>query len=294
MESATQAIPGMAGVVSRPPAIGRVFFVSTVANGGADTNNGIDPGTPFLTIDHAIGECVNDRNDYIYVLDCWDADAYPIVIDKSRIHIIGVASPSMNLFPQLFGNTVDIFQLDANYVEIAGFGFVSIGAAGIITGATGGSYGWIHHCTFATAALSLLNGIEISGAQMGNTLIEDNMFGSNITNDGLTGQFVNCIIRNNVFRSIDAICLNLGGVEIGAILGNYFFSPIASALGVGWAIDLALGANSGLIANNHAVQTGDGTGANPYRDLSAGAIGVKANGWGMNYSGQAVIAPAAA
>ncbi|GAH84946.1 unnamed protein product, partial [marine sediment metagenome] len=82
MGSAIQAIPGMSGVVSRPPAIGRVFFVDT---SGLDTNNGIDPGTPFLTIEHAIGECEDDRNDYIYVLDCWDADDYPITIDKSRI-----------------------------------------------------------------------------------------------------------------------------------------------------------------------------------------------------------------
>lgn len=289
MESAIQAIPGMAGVVSRPPAIGRVFFVDT---SGLDTNNGIDPGTPFRTIDHAIGECENDRNDYIYVLDCWDTDAYPIVIDKSRIHIIGVTVPSMNLFPQLFGDTADIFQLDASYVEIAGFGFVSIGAAGIITGATGGSYGWIHHCTFATAALSLLNGIEISGAQMANMLIEDNMFGAYITNDGLTGQFVNCIIRNNVFRSIDAICLNLGGVEIGAILNNYFFSPIVEALGVGWAIDLAAGANGGIIVGNRASQTGDITGANPYRDQSAVAVGAKLNGWSDNWAGNTPQTPA--
>lgn len=290
MQSAIQAIPGMAGVVSRPPAVGRVFFVNMA---GANTNNGIDPGTPFQTIEYAIGQCDDDRNDYIYVLDCWDADAYPITIDKSRIHIIGLAVPSMNLFPQLFGNGANIFELSDNYVEIAGFGFVSIGAAGIISGAavTPG-FDWIHHCTFATAALSLQECIEDGGGQIGNTLIEDNFFGSNVTMYGLTGQFVNCIIRRNVFRDNHIIAVNLGGVEIGAIYENYFYAKEADAPGVGWAITLAAGANGGMIANNHAMQTGDGTGNNPYRDQSAGAIGALLNGWGMNYSGQAVTVPA--
>ena len=289
MESAIQAIPGMAGVVSRPPGIGRVFFVKI---GGSDTNNGIDPGTPFLTIDHAIGQCDDDRNDYIYVLDCWDADAYPITIDKSRIHIIGVAVPSMNLFPQLQGGGADIFQLNDNYVEIAGFGFVSIGEAAIISGAAIPSYGWIHHCTFATAALSLENCIEQGASQIGNMLIEDNFFGSNITMYGLTGQFVNCIIRRNVFRDNHIIALNLGGVEIGAIYENYFYAKEADTPGIGWAITLAVNSNGGMIANNHAMQTGDGTGNNPYRDQSGNPASAMLNGWGMNYSGQAVIVPA--
>lgn len=290
MESATQVIPGMAGVVSRPPAIGRVFFVRA---GGSDTDNGIDPGTPFLTIEHAIGKCENDRNDYIYVLDCWDADTYPIVINKSRIHIIGVTSPAMNVFPQLQGSTADIFQLNANYVEIAGFGFVSIGAAGIVSGAATPSYGWIHHCTFATAALSLLNGIELSGGQMGNMLIEDNFFGANITNDGLTGQFVNCIIRNNVFRDCANVAVNLGGVEIGAVIGNYFFRGLDGAP-AGWAITLAVAANGGIIADNKASQTGNAVGADnlPYVDASGAAVGTRLNGWAANYHGETVIVPA--
>ena len=50
----------------------------------------------------------------------------------------------------------------------------------------------------------------------------------------------------------------------------------------------------GMISNNHAMQTGDGTGSNPYRDTTTGGIGTCENGWGMNYSGQAVIAPATA
>lgn len=185
--------------------------------------------------------------------------------------------------------------MDANYVEIAGFGFVSIGAAAIITGAIGGSYGWIHHCSFATAALSLLNGIEISGAQMGNMLIEDNLFGTNITNDGITGQLVNSIIRNNIFRGIAAKCLNLGGVEIGAILNNYFFSPVAEALTHGWAIDLAAGANGGIIAGNKAATSGAADAAkNPYRDLS-GAAAAMLNGWADNFDGPALsAAPAGA
>lgn len=275
--------------VTRPSGLGRVFYVDHF--NGANTNNGIDPGTPFQTITYALTQCVADRNDYIYVLDCWDAEpAYPVVIGTSRVHIIGLAVPSMNLYPQLQGGTNDVFTLNANYIEIAGLGFVSIGAAGIQSGVATPSYGWIHHCTFATAAASLLNGIELSGGQMGNTLIEDNFFGANITNDGLTGQFVNCIIRNNVFRDCVAVAINLGGVEIGAVYGNLFYQAIGGA--PGWAITLATNANGGIIANNFACDTGDDSSAvNPYLDGLL-AVGAKLNGWSGNWYGEAVTAPA--
>lgn len=279
------------GLMGQP--MGKKFHVNGLT--GSDGYSGENKNNPLKKIATALAKCVNDRDDYIIVHDCWDQDTYPITISKSRVHIIGVSVPSMNLYTQLQGGTKDIFTLNANYVEIAGFGFVSVGASGIVSGAAVPSYGWIHDCTFATAALSLLNGISLSGGQMGNMLIENNFFGTNITNDGITGQLVNSIIRNNIFRGIAAKCLNLGGVEIGAILNNYFFSPVAEALTHGWAIDLAAGANGGIIAGNKAATSGATDAAkNPYRDLS-GVAAAMLNGWADNFDGPALsAAPAGA
>ncbi|MBA7651168.1 hypothetical protein ES703_58983 [subsurface metagenome] len=270
------------GLLGQP--LGKKFHVNGLT--GSDGYSGENKNNPLKTIKHALSKCVNDRDDYIFVHDCWAQETFPITIDKSRVHIIGVGVPSMNLYPQLFGDGENIFELNANYVEIAGFGFVSVGASAIVSGAATPSYGWIHHCTFATAALSLLNGIAVVGSQMGNMLIEDNIFGSNITNDGITGQFVNCIIRNNIFRDCANVAVNLGGVEIGAIIGNYFYQVIPAST-AGWGITLALNANGGIIANNVGSATGDETaGGNPYRDLSSGStIGTVLNGWVNNHWG---------
>lgn len=278
------------GVKASIQGVGNTYFVDI---SGLDSNDGLTPAKALKTITAALAKCVDDHDDYIYVLDCWDADTYPITIDKSRVHIIGVGVPSMNLFPQLQGGTENIFVLNANYVEIAGLGFVSAGASAIVSGADNCSYGWIHHCTFATAALSLLNGIAQVGCQIGNMLIEDNMFGSNITNDGITGQLVNCRIRNNVFRDCVNIAVNLGAVEIGTVIGNHFFRGLDGAV-AGWAITLAAAANGGIITDNKASQTGNAAGADnlPYVDASGLAVGSRLNGWAANYHGENVIVPA--
>lgn len=282
-------------IVSRPPGLGRVYYVQL---GGADTNNGIDPGTPFLTIQHAIDICVADHNDYIFVLDCYNADGATINVDEGMLHIIGLAQPTPGLWPQLSGDgTWDVVNLTAAYCEIAGFGFSSAGFAGISI--TGADRCWIHHCNFAQVGVALQDGIQgIGGDSPSHSLIEDCYFGRWITRDGYRGSPTNTAFRRNIFRDVGTgavgVGINAAGCEIGAIIENYFMKTIGDVPGVGWGITLALGSWSGLIANNHAMQTGDNTGTNPYRDLTTGVIGTCTNGWGMNYSGQAVIVPATA
>lgn len=285
----TQFGANLIPVVSRPPGLGRVYYVQI---GGSDNNNGIDPGTPFLTLQHAIDVCVPSHNDYIYVLDCWNADIVTINIDCEMIHLIGLAQPTPGIWPQLSGGgTHDVFNLTANYCEIAGFAFASAGFAGISV--NGADRCWIHHCNFGQTGNPLQDGIVgVAGDSPSHSLIEDCYFGSFLTRYGYSGNATNTTFRRNVFRDVHTIALNLGGVEIGAIYENYFYYKEADTPDVGWAITIVAGGNGGMIANNHAMQTGDGTGNNPYRDQSAAAIGALLNGWGMNYSGQAVRTPA--
>lgn len=287
---------GQIPVVGRPPAMGRVFYVN--GQTGVDTNNGIDPGTPFLTIDKALSLCEGWRNDYIIILRGGGAQDYPITVaaDKQRVHIIGVTNDNVQRVPGFAAGAHAVFDILADQVEIAGLQLLTDNANPAILFSGLGWGAWIHHCSFGTT-VATQDGIRCDAEGLVGGLIEHNYFGHNITRDGCRlNAPTRSVIRNNYFREIvkDGVGIHIvaGGAEVSAIVENYFYGAIAEDLVAGWAITTSgFGA---IIANNHAMQTGDNTGKNPYRDLSVGVIGAKLNGWGMNYSGQAVIPPAAA
>lgn len=306
----TLMAPGGAELGRRPPRIGRVFYVDHI--NGLDTNNGVDPGTPFQTITYALAQCAAsggaNREDYIYVLEHGAAGveaAYPVVINVDRVHLIGRGRHGPDQVIRIHSDGGNCFDITGRDVEIAGFGFDSVGQGGVgITASTNIFGAWIHHCHFAGSSLGqgLAAGIGVMGQQFPWWLIEDNVFnspnGPGIAGHGIVGGPVCATIRRNYFTCCHGgadECIHSVNVEIGAIVDNYFYCPISDAGVVGWAIFLeAAGMEGGPITNNHAMQTGDGTGLNPYRDTSSpGIIGAVSHGWGMNYSGQAVIAPAA-
>lgn len=297
--------PSSVDLGRRPLALGRVLFVDQV--NGLDTNNGIDPGTPFQTITEALTHCLADRGDYIYVLVTADGSEalYPVDIDVAQVHVIGVGRHAPMPLQPINGGGNDCFHLSVDGVEVAGFGFhtTAASARGITTVALMSC--WIHHCAFATSAQGdgLISGIGQQGQQIPWWLVEDNIFGSGnntavgVTDHCIDADSVGAMIRKNIFYcnpSGDQPCIICTNVEIGAIIDNYFLAPIATNPIVGWAIRLwgGGGPGGGPIANNHATQTGDNTGNNPYLDESTGIIHTSLHGWGMNYSGQAVVAPA--
>lgn len=291
----------LANSVIRPSGVGRVFFVDQV--NGDNANNGIAPDTPFETITEALTHCVALRHDYIYVLLTEDGSepVYPVDINIHWVHVIGISGDGPLFYGNINGGGNACLSLSCNGVELAGFGFHTTGAADVAIDCTAVPYsGWVHHCRFAGSALAQGLSEGISGT-FNWALIEDNFFSSpngvGITAHGIIGGLVGCIIRRNYFTAPAAAggeCIHLTPVEIGQIVDNYFYSPISDAGVVGWAIFLeGAGNEGGIITNNHAAQTGDNTGLNPYRDTSTpGVIATLSHGWGMNYSGQAVIAPA--
>ena len=290
-----------------PPGAGVAYYVDHI--NGLNANDGRDPANPVQTITYALGLCTADRNDYIIVLEHGAAGVepvYPVPISVAKVHLIGLGRDGPDPIIRMHGDGGAVFDITGRDVEIAGFGFDTVGAAaaGIVN--PGDLFGaWIHHCHFAGSSLGqgLLAGIGIIGDSFPWALIEDNIFSSpngvGITGNCIGGDIVAGIIRRNYFTAAAggaSPCITQTNVEIGAIVDNYFYCPISDAGIVGWAITLlGAGMEGGPITNNHAMQTGDGTGLNPYRDTSTpGVIGTISHGWGMNYSGQAVIAPAAA
>lgn len=302
--------PALGPLNARSFALGKVFFVDQI-NGNND-NNGIDPRTPFATITYALAQSAAsggaNRHDYIYVM--WTQDGseplYPIDINVNWVHLIGISgTPGPLLFGNINGGGLACFEVTASGTEIAGFGFHTTGAASVGLDMSANPYaGWIHHCQFAVSATvdGLLRGIGGPGQQLPWWRIEDNLFNSTngvgITTSCITGDLIMNVIRRNIFTCCAggaSPCIWTGNIEIGPIVDNYFYCPISDTGMVGWAIFLeGLTLEGGPITNNHAMQTGDGTGLNPYRDTSSpGDITAVSHGWGMNYSGQAVVTPAA-
>jgi hypothetical protein len=282
----------------RPPAAGRIFFVAAAGN---NTNNGVDPGTPWATITYALTQCVANRGDYIIVMNNTSPNepAWPIAINVQAVHIIGrwgEAYPSPTLVPTT-NNAV--FQLNTDWVEIAGFELGAGAAHGCIESPAGPStngHWWIHHCAFGYI-VALTTGQD--GFWGHNThdapqcVIEDCIFGSALTRDGIRieGNATRSIFRNNIFRLVTGIGIHCiqNGSDIGAILDNNFKCPDNAA---GEAITMELGVGNAMISGNRAGQAAAAMGNNPYRDLSTGVAATSLNCWVMNYDGIVALIPA--
>lgn len=280
--------------------LGNVYYVHGFT--GLDTNDGLTPNSPFLTITHALTLCVNDHDDYIIVMEHWQE---VVTINKTRVHIIGVGGNPNHSFVQMNAaadTAIFIVSSNSNNSEIAGFSFGGGANHAGIENAAGTPMGlYIHDCQFGHvfAGDTPQDGIRI-GANATNIRIERCSFYGNegkgtMTRDGIrwvAGDPLNGTIINNQFIGLPAVGINfLGAIGIGSILDNFFYSPVASLLGAGWAITLnGIGT---IVSNNRASCTGDATGNNPYRDASGAGVASRLNGWSNNYWGPGMaIAPA--
>ena len=287
--------------------VGNIFFVHGFT--GLDTNDGLTPATPFLTITHALTQCANDHDDYIIVLEHWQE---VVAINVTRVHIIGATKNPTQAFVQMNAAAdTPIFTVTAlsNHCEIAGFSFGG-GAthAGIENVAGTPMHLHIHDCMFghSFAGDTPQDGIRI-GVNATNLRVENCIFlgvdaegGGTLTRDGIRftsgGIPLGGSFKGNIFTGIPGVAINI--VQVAANSGgfiiedNRFMAEIADAQAAGWAITLqGPGTVKGcLIAHNFASQTGDDTGNNPYRDLSTGVLATCLNGWVANYAGN-VLSP---
>jgi len=279
-------------VVSRPPAIGRVFYVSS---NGDNTNTGIDPSTPFLSITHALTHVVANRNDYIIALVTWqDEPAWPIQLsaDHNRVHILGFTNaasrPQCYMVPDTDNPVFDCSQC-WNF-EIAGFNLGGGSNHGCIECGTAIN-GWIHHCWFGNqdqlGGQTPLHGfLQTTGDHQG-LCIEDCVFlgdqasaGGGITGNGIehvagANSPSENMIRRNIFNGL-AIGINSVAMRRGYILDNRF----ACQDQLGGAINLQVNTEGNLIDGNHAGEGDVALTNDPYQDLNAAA----ANNWLINSS----------
>ena len=271
--------------------VGEAFYVDLAGNGGSDNNSGLSDTDPLLKIESALDLCTNGKHNYIFVMDYWDNDSFPITVDKTTVHIIGLGNarfgPLNMSWCAMASGAAATFELTAasHYCEIAGFQPTANGSFPAILVSAGVAGAWIHHNSFGSQIVTR-DGILVTG-DLSNSLVEDNIFGnyqSPLGRDGIrAGSITGTIIKRNLFIRPVGIGLNLGGQPL-AILDNRFSLPSDDA---GKAITLT---TTGCFIDGNSANFGydAAMSANPYVDSTGG----DANTWGLNYRGGVSIYPA--
>lgn len=277
------------------PGGGKTFYVrsSQITPAGSDSNEGTDPDYPLLKIQAAIDKCSQRRHDYIFVQDSYQEDVVSILCNKRNIHLIGLSEGN-----QMGGRAlVDMQGVDACFktygtggsLELAGFRMGSDGEA-CIEVAENSWFNHIHHCAFGHF-LPSQDGILCEGNNhIQSWIIDHCFFSESLTRSGIRVSNPAWSMFNHNFFNVTlgpAIYIS-NSTHLGSILGNMFFSLIASALGEGWAIDIHT--SFGMIAGNKASAAGSDAGNNPYKDRSSGAVATLKNGWADNFDGPALSA----
>lgn len=267
--------------------VGNIYYVNGPPYGN-NSNDGLSPSSPLLTILAALGKCVDNRDDYIIVMDCYQQEPFPINVNRARVHILGVANWG-GMFTQMFppGDTAIFTITTKGYIEIAYF---SLGAGSHhapieFLSTTLEARSWVHDCWLG-AQWTAQDGILTAVGESPEIMIERCLFGKQLTRDGvrIEGASTRTIIRNNLFRQIPGIGINVVAIntDLGAILDNRF--SLAAQAAQGSAITIAAGAVGCMVDGNVAMEAGGNTTNNPYVD--AGACD-----WGVNWRGDVVTYP---
>ena len=264
--------------------VGTVYFIHGF--NGLDTNDGLTRDTPFLTIAHALDQCVADHDDYIYVLDCWQQEPFPISVDVSRVHIIGVDKENGKL-PRMNAPTdTAIFTLDADYCEIANLSLnAGVGHAAIEIGSLAGDAGGrgaIRGCWFGVTGAGLYGIYVPATFDAPEMLIEKCRFGIGLTSDGIriAGNITRGVIKKCLIRA-QGIGINVTShMNEGWILGNRI---VCAADAAGRAITLTN--TDGIFVDDNRANFGKTvTANNPFVDGGA-------NNWAANYHGNTIVVP---
>jgi hypothetical protein len=283
-----------------PLGVGNVFWVNGTGSvvggnaGSSNSNDGLTPQTPLLTIKAALAKCVNAHNDVIIVTDYYQAtgEDWPISVNKSNVSIIGLQSVlggpvGTASHPWTYVNAVGAypaFDIVASAVTISGFD-ISAGtaAAPCITFDDGIDTVTIDSCRFTLGTW----GVELASGDMAFALTVSNCFFSSGLATG--GIYINddpafCVIVGNIFnRLTNAISIVNGSGH--QILDN-LIAPSANG-GNGLAILLATACNACFINGNHVGYGAELGTTFPYQDDGT----VNDNGWGWNTFGQNAVAP---
>jgi hypothetical protein len=264
--------------------LGGVFYVDGCA--GLDTNSGLDPQHPKLTIAAALALCANDRNDTIVILDYYDMESdAAVTINKSKVTLVGSESGSRGRPWACLHATADTACLivAANDVRIHQLYFDAGASHGGIEFSGGKCRIGIYDCYFGTGANGIL---DSAGGVTFSLDIVNNFFCQALTAQSI---YINddpafFRILGNVFDQPQNVAIEVVQGGGGQIRDNVIALDGNTA---GRAITLGASVYRCIVDGNRA-NYGDTTmGLIPYTD-SAGA---GANHWMLNYKGVTATMP---
>lgn len=246
--------------------------------------------TPMKTIAATLDLCTANNNDYIIVLDHYQ-ETFPISVDVASVHIIAAGPYNTGVTMVYLTASADtaIFNIAADFVEIAGFEFGSGASYGAIEWTATKGYGLIRDCHFGRMQTGQ-DGINVpSGFDAVEMTIENCLFGAGLTRDGIRidHNMTRGIIRNNRFLNVPGIGINVtNSFASGWIEDNRFALPSDTA---GKAITLGASVDSAYIVDNKAnFGDTDSMGNIPWVDSGTG----DANTWDNNLTAGVVDYPA--
>jgi len=276
--------------------VGNIFFLDGIA--GVDTNHGRSLYFPLLTYTEALLQCVNDNNDYIIVLDYWSpgTETWPIAVNKSMVHIIGLEFESVNWAVVVPGGDNPSFNVTAHYVEIA---HLEIGAGAtmgaIHVGSGAGIWGLnAHHCSFGWSHTTGQDGIRNpAGGDAPYLNAYACRFGQGLTRDGIRIEHNATRGRlgvpgkpSNIFDRVGGIGIHVTGPAV--LEGVFDNRHILAADVAGGAITFINPGSSQAFIDGNRCGFGNQPADflnNPYRDLGN-------NHWGVNWKQAATVLPA--
>lgn len=240
---------------------GKIFWVD---DGGSDGNKGTFD-RPFKTIDYAIGRCLANRGDIIFVKANHTetlATAGAMDADVAGISIIGLGSGS-NMPRVDFTAAAGSFVIGANNVTVQNINFHA-NVPEVVVGVdieAGVDFASVLGCRFdveTTATDEFLISIQTNDAS-NFALIEgcdiDNGLGAAVHGIKFTADTDGTIVRGNTIQG-DYSTANIGGITTLStkldIDNNLLINGAALALGTEPVIELLTG-TTGIVRNNYCV-----------------------------------------
>jgi hypothetical protein len=283
-----------------PIGVGKIFYVNGIDEGGfedgSDSNDGLTMDHPLLTITKALSYCVDYRNDYIVVLDYYQAtgETWPIPVNKCLVSIVSLNSiagvpmggPMVPWCVVVASGNYSAFDFTAGNNLLQGFAIY--GGSASYPGITfdSGAYAiHIHQNRFCQGNYGIYSTTDDLGYGIS---VTDNWFQNGLAAGGLVfgDDPAHCYIAGNHFDRLEGVSINVvaGGGTV--IENNYIALP--TGYSAGDAITLGASVSRAFVNNNYAASGEAYTGGNaPYVDNGT----VANNAWGRNYYGHTVAMP---
>lgn len=234
--------------------MGNKFYVN--GNTGSDGYTGKAKKNPMKTIKAALAKCVDYHNDYIIVLDHYQ-ETFPISVDKASVHIIAMGPYNVGQpMVYLAAASTPVFNIAADYVEIAGFEFGSGGSNGAIEWTGSKGHGLIRGCVFGRMQTGQ-DGINVpSPFDAVEMTIRGCLFGSGLTRDGIRidHNMTRGIIEDCYFRRVTGVGINVPGQMANGIIRRNKFALPANTTGAAITLSAAC---SGVFVEDNDAQHGD-------------------------------------